>query len=202
MSLATGDDVGPIVCEVFVSILEELETMWPHVKRDGMLVGSAPLAIRGLRDVKDLDIVATEEAFRSLEQSIAPDVARFDRTRSLTRYTAFGQVQIAPTLAMHAAGVPLSTEKAWVGAEQWNGWRVLSREDCLLIKRTLKREKDEEDVRLLLHWDPRRVLGLDGRVRIDRTGMTEVVEMARPLPGRLYNSYGRRSRRSSRPTRS
>lgn len=138
---------GNVSTPKFFALLRELDAMLLRRGLTGdkvVLVGSAPLAAAGLRDVHDLDVLAspllldpsssTSDEFACIE-TIA---GRMEFSASFSHF--FARTQVTPAI-IHVLANTFKHD----GRE----WRVLDLQTLLSIKETATREKDLADARLL-----------------------------------------------------
>jgi hypothetical protein len=133
----------------FALLLEGLEKIVGP--EDAVLVGSAPLAIREIRDVNDLDVLVRSEVFDVLRE--VSGVLGDGADRMVVFQTPEGlSIQITDRLLNHAATAGITEEDVWSAAEEWRNWRVLNLQQCRRIKEATRREKDYEDLALIRHF--------------------------------------------------
>ena len=113
-----------------------------------VVVGGGCLAVRGLRETRDLDIVVLPALFESLiNQGWSLDSAYEQRwhRRRLKR----GEIEIYPDMFLNATGSFMGVEKLIHDAEMIEGIPFLSLKTLRLFKSGTDREKDVQDVALI-----------------------------------------------------
>lgn len=123
------------------------------VKKDEVvLVGSVPLAIRDVRDVRDLDVLCDLGVIERIEERHGKLVHRdmgLNRGYAAAWVDGDMMIQMSAGIENFASTVDLTNEEVREGAEDWKGWKVLSFMHCVKIKRALRRDKDLDDLHLL-----------------------------------------------------
>lgn len=125
---------------------------------DLVLVGSAPMAALSLRDVRDLDVLVSEDLFAKLSgyfqqaygeayeahdgQAFAVAVPDLGTIEVATDYKRFADVGLATSDVFERALAPGATR---VGLD----FRVMALYHMELVKRAAGRDKDLEDLQLL-----------------------------------------------------
>lgn len=147
----TDDEKPKVETPKFLALVAELEGRLAAAgmtKEKVVLVGSATLAMYGLRDVNDLDVLVahdwdvdalvTKAGFREREEYPA---------HSCAYVSAAGVLHVGTDLGNEAVG--LEWRHIADGAEPWRDWKVLGIEHCITIKNNAARAKDRADVYLL-----------------------------------------------------
>lgn len=117
-----------------------------------VLIGSAVLAVRGIRDVEDLDVLVKPRVLDRLR--VADDLKSLDVDLP---DDGKGVLQLATSLsAFYAVDLALSVDEVFQRRERaaavgydTRGWWVMTLNQCIEIKRKLDREKDLADVEAL-----------------------------------------------------
>lgn len=108
-----------------------------------VLVGSAPLAARGIREASDLDIAVTNKLWQQLKAS-----KRYEEAERYGRvFLEFDGVDIIPQLDWDA--YPTTVEEAIKNADIINGFPFLNIPETIKFKKALGREKDFRDIKIL-----------------------------------------------------
>ncbi|MCF7820694.1 MAG: class I SAM-dependent methyltransferase [Candidatus Pacebacteria bacterium] len=108
-----------------------------------VLIGSTPLAARGIREAGDLDMAVTPKLFKQLiESKKYQKVEKYGKT-----FLEGNDVDIAPQLNWDA--YPTTTEEAIKTADIINGYPFLSIAETIKFKKALGRDKDFRDIKLL-----------------------------------------------------
>jgi hypothetical protein len=117
--------------------LEELKAL-NFPKDQFAIFGSGPLAIRGMRDNADIDIIVTDELWNELMEKYPENFANGYEIK-------FGNISA------------INDWKPWFednnelisGADVIDGVRFVSLENVLKWKKALNREKDQKDIKIL-----------------------------------------------------
>lgn len=118
-----------------------------------LLMGSAPLAVRGLRDVNDLDVLVGVDKFVRLVGMRIPDSVIEDGCLAII--TPAGQIQISSNPQAHIQSIEIPYAELWRDAEKHlgvNGFLVMSLAHMMEVKLKAGRPKDGDDVRLARLW--------------------------------------------------
>lgn len=111
-----------------------------------VLVGSGPLAARGLREANDLDIVVSHKLF-----SILHDSGKYKEVEKYGLiFLQSGDVEIIPQLDWDAYQTVV--EEAIRTADIINGFPFLSIPETIKFKTAMGREKDFKDIELLKNY--------------------------------------------------
>ena len=127
----------------FHALLAALEQILRN--EPAVLIGSAPLAVLGLRDVNDLDVL------------VKPNTVEILAARGATEYDSYsaafvlpvGTIQITSQLYNLAANCGLTEAQVWQRADMWQSWQVWNIQHCKTFKATVRREKDVDDLLLI-----------------------------------------------------
>lgn len=103
------------------------------------IYGSGPLGVRGIRDVKDLDIVVTDDLYQKLKEKYPKD-SKKERIK-------LGEIEIYPIWAWGTGfeGLKETIDRA----ELIDGLRFVLLEDLIRWKEKMGRVKDFEDIELI-----------------------------------------------------
>jgi hypothetical protein len=108
-----------------------------------VLVGSAPLAARGLREASDLDIAVTDKLWRQLKASGKyQEIEKYGRI-----FLDVEDIDIISQLDWEA--YPTTVKEAIKTADIIDGFPFLSISETIKFKKALGREKDFHDIKLL-----------------------------------------------------
>lgn len=139
----------------YAAMVAQLHTHFRgQVKEDEyVLLGSAPLAVRGIRDVEDLDVLLHPRAMARL--GYAPDVERTVLDVSVDDVK--GVAQISPLLTpFYGPGVGQITPMAvYFTTEWWYGQPILDISIATALKEGRALDKDHEDVRAMGAYVPK-----------------------------------------------
>lgn len=113
-----------------------------------VLVGSAALAARGIRDVNDLDVIVDSTTLEALRPKATEALGT-----CLAFKTLAGTIQISDRIEDHAPGVRCDSRAMMMRADDFGSGRVISAADLRTLKKALGRDKDLEDLRLMDEWD-------------------------------------------------
>ena len=104
------------------------------------LFGSGPMAVRGMREPGDLDVVVTKELFVELSKKYPADPSWHG-----------GKIKaIAEDIDVYdATAAPIPAETLIERAEVFEGIRFLTLEDTIAAKRVQNREKDLKDIEII-----------------------------------------------------
>jgi FlaA1/EpsC-like NDP-sugar epimerase len=107
-----------------------------------VIIGSGALAARGIREANDLDIVATDKLLQQLINSgDYKEVIKNDKL-----FLENNDVDITTKLP---ESYPTSLEEAIKTADIINGYPFLNILETIKFKKSLGREKDYDDIRLI-----------------------------------------------------
>lgn len=122
--------------------LKELDFPLGHY----VLVGSSPLAVRGIREANDLDIAVSDHLWQILVES--------KKYKQVEKYGHLflqaSDVEIIKQLDWEA--YPTTTEEAIRTAEIIGGYPFLNVSETIKFKTALGREKDFKDISLLREY--------------------------------------------------
>ncbi|PJE72765.1 MAG: hypothetical protein COV00_03560 [Candidatus Tagabacteria bacterium CG10_big_fil_rev_8_21_14_0_10_40_13] len=117
--------------------------------RQYAIYGSGPLAARGIREAKDLDVIVTDNLYQKLKEEYPRD-SKKERIK-------IGEIEIYPSWAWEPKINGL--EGVIKRAEVINGLRFIRLDDLLECKRKMGRPKDFEDIRLIRDYLQNQNLG-------------------------------------------
>lgn len=121
-----------------------------------VLVGSAPLAVRGIRDVNDLDVLCRPEVFARLCPMAS--VVGAEAFALGTIGAPCGVIQLTdhlPHFTGDRTGLGtswLSADDVFAAADRRGDWLVMCMGHMLLVKRHRGFEKDRDDIELYTRW--------------------------------------------------
>lgn len=110
-------------------------------KEQYLIYGSGPLAVRGLRENNDIDILVTEKVWKELIKK-HPTLDSIGIDDVPRKYIKIGHIEIDSLLGAYNIDV----EKLFDDADIINGYRFMNLEDLLKYKIYLGRKKDLEDI--------------------------------------------------------
>ena len=114
-----------------------------------VLVGSGPLAARGIREANDLDIAVTPKLLKKLIDS-----KKYQKVEKYGKvFLEADNIDIIPQLNWSA--YPTTTEEAIKTADIINGYPFLNITEAIKFKKALGREKDFKDIELLKDYQKR-----------------------------------------------
>lgn len=100
--------------------------------------GSGPLAVRGMREIRDLDVIVASDLWEKLSEKFAvEDLGTYKRI-------VFGDIEILSKPVLN-----LSAEELIGNSDIIDGIHYVSLKDTLDWKKRMGREKDLEDVKLI-----------------------------------------------------
>ncbi len=103
------------------------------------IYGSGPLAIREIREAKDLDVIVTDNLYQKLKGKYPKD-SKKERIK-------VGEIEIYPSWAWEPK---INGLREIIGrAELINGLRFIRLDDLLECKKKMGRPKDFDDIRLI-----------------------------------------------------
>lgn len=116
-----------------------------------ILVGSAPLAARGWRDVEDLDVLVESTAFDLLRKAFPEDWREeYDHERDIyAATTPAGMIQLSAHAAPFVGKVGLVAWDIVKLATPWEGWLLMDLDQVRAVKRARGQDKDQDDLRLI-----------------------------------------------------
>ncbi|HHE76422.1 MAG TPA: hypothetical protein ENL27_00315 [Candidatus Parcubacteria bacterium] len=123
--------------EKFKELLEELKRL--NLPDGGYAIyGSGPMAVRGLRDANDLDIVVKDELYEKLRE-------KYKDKEIKTGHIKIGDIEIFASFN----SLIDNPEEVIDRTEELNGFRFIRLEDLIRWKQKLGREKDLKDIKLI-----------------------------------------------------
>ena len=135
----------------FMALLNELARLTDPSRV--ILVGSAAMAVRGIRDVNDLDVLAASVRVDEIRNK-APGC--FGTEDAVAVQTPAGVIQAATSMRVFAAASPIETVDVADGADQWRGFlpeskdiRTIGLVHLVAFKKAVAREKDLADIELI-----------------------------------------------------
>jgi hypothetical protein len=143
----------------FMRLLKDLDSLLP--RRFVVLIGSAALAVRGARDVRDLDVLvaaATLEAFRGGHHKLPRDWGFEAGDRAVQVSAPAGTIQISDRLSVHGPACEIDEVEVIANADAFyvalpeqapQPWRVIALFDLVRLKKARGLAKDLEDLRLI-----------------------------------------------------
>lgn len=121
--------------ERFLNKLKELDKLELN-KKSYAITGSGPLAIRGMRQADDIDVLVKQSLWKKLLKTYQSHDGKHIRIGVIEIWSDF--LNLTPILT-----------KVIDGAQIIEGYPFVSLEYTLLWKRYLNREKDQKDIRLI-----------------------------------------------------
>lgn len=127
--------------------MENLQELLSEFKKlnlpDGeyAVYGSGPLAVRGIRDVHDLDVIVSNSLYRRLRDRYMEDEEK-ERIK-------IGKIEIYPPWGWSPEIKDLEMEEVISQAELIKGVRFTKLEDILDFKKRMGRPKDLKDIQLV-----------------------------------------------------
>jgi len=103
--------------------------------------GSGPLAIRGIRDARDLDVAVKDRFYEEL-------VKKYPEKERGKIELGDGEIEIYPVWN----SLMDNAEEVIDRAESIEGFRFIKLEDIIEWKRKMGREKDEQDIELIREY--------------------------------------------------
>ena len=106
------------------------------------IYGSGPLGVRGIRDIRDLDVIVTDELYQKLKEKYLRD--------SKKELIKLGEIEIYPIWAWNPtfAGLKQTINRA----ELIDGLRFVLLEDLVKWKQKMGRPKDFKDIELINNY--------------------------------------------------
>lgn len=125
--------------------LAELKKMdWPA--DEFVVVGSGPLAIRGIREAKDLDIIVTEKLWDKLTEDHVPTVNEW----GVERATVAEDVEILnPAQSLFGNSDVATMKEIFDTADVFDGVKFINLDYLKKIKAKLGRKSDLRDIALI-----------------------------------------------------
>ncbi len=125
------------------TFLEELKALQFPIG-EYVIVSSGPMAIRGIRECSDIDLIVSDKLFEELSQKYP-----------VIKGTHVSKIDIGNISCMHRTDNPddlYPTKKQIAEAEMIEGFPFQSLETCLYFKENSDREKDKNDVKLIKEY--------------------------------------------------
>lgn len=112
-----------------------------------VIIGGASMALRGLKETKDIDILISQSLLEKLKRESAwRHHPRIIPTDEAGLVNDDGTIELYPTIG---SDIDLSFDLVKHNQEIVDGIPCISLNDLLLIKQTYKREKDFNDIKLI-----------------------------------------------------
>jgi len=128
--------------EKFKILLEEFDEL-NISKGDYVIFGSGPIAVRGIKDVNDLDVLVLPEKFEELKEKYKQDTSKHP----------FGCIEIGDIEIGESWQGDKEKVKEWIeAAEEYEGHMYMPLENVLEWKKKMGRPKDLKDVELVEKW--------------------------------------------------
>lgn len=118
----------------FSNFLEELKKL-DLPEGEYAIFGSGPLAVRGIREAEDLDVVVTKNLYEKLKEKYPEEKERIN----------IGNIEVIPP----NAPIIENAEELIKRGEIIKGFRFVSLKDIIEWKKKMGREKDLKDIELV-----------------------------------------------------
>jgi hypothetical protein len=109
--------------------------------RQYVIYGSGPLGIRGIREIRDLDVVVTN----ALYQKLLKKYSKQEKKEKKKRFIKLGKIEI---IQAHYSLIQ-NIKKIISTADVIGGLRFVKLQDLVKWKRLIGREKDFKDIKLI-----------------------------------------------------
>lgn len=110
------------------------------------IYGSGPLAIRGIRKAKDLDVIVTKRMFQKLKEKYLENYEK-DLKKRFKEKLKIRKIEIYPTDAWRPKFEDLN--RAIKKAETIQGLKFIRLKDLIKFKEKMGRPKDFRDIKLI-----------------------------------------------------
>jgi hypothetical protein len=123
--------------------LEELKALQFPIG-EYVIISSGPMAIRGIRECSDIDLIVSDKLFDELSKKY-----------SVIEEPGMFKIDIGNISCMHRSDTPSNLypiKKQIEEAEMIEGFPFQSLETCLYFKENSDREKDKNDVKLIKEY--------------------------------------------------
>ncbi len=125
----------------FDKLLKELDAL--NLPRDQYAItASGPLAVRGIRESNDIDIIVTKELWRELSEEHGVTKEEFETIN-------VGNIQILGDGSIFSNPGLETTKKQIKDADVINGRRYVKLETVKKFKEAMDRDKDIRDIKLI-----------------------------------------------------
>lgn len=126
-----------------VELFTELATLNLPIDRY-VVVGGSALAARGIRECGDVDLIVQPELYREL---LINGWEEFEKKPGFNHIRK-GECESAQDFS-HIGNSNLVAAEVIARAEHINGFPIMSLEDLVLLKTTMNRPKDHDDLKLI-----------------------------------------------------
>lgn len=116
-------------------------------KKEYVILGGGALAVRGIRDTKDIDILVTSRLFEALSK-IYPSDPLYEGKWNRSRLKANG-IEIYPDLYLENGNRYFDVTKVISNAEVVHGIPLQPLDNLIICKQDSGRDKDLQDVELI-----------------------------------------------------
>lgn len=129
----------------FKELLDEFRKL-KLPEEEYVIYGSGPLAIRGIRKAKDLDVVVTKRLFQKLKEKYSENFKK-DPKKRFKEKLKIGKIEIYP---INSWGLKFKDlNKAIKRAETIEGLKFIRLKDLIKFKEKMGRPKDFRDIELI-----------------------------------------------------
>ena len=139
--------IPPTYDDKLIRMFEELDAL-EFPKDEYVIVGSGPLGVRGIREIRDLDIVVSNKLWKRLSEKY-PIVDGDPGTKKM--YIS-KSIEILGGPSFISDGQTPTVEEMIKSAEVINGYPFMSLNYTIIFKLKRGRDKDLEDLVLLEEW--------------------------------------------------
>ncbi len=139
----------PAANDKLKSMLEELDSLSLPVN-EYIIAGSGPMGIRGIRDIKDLDLVVSDELWKRL----AGKYETVDGDLGTKKIIISDMIEVLGTLSLtyDESGLTPKVDELIEEAEFIEGHPYMSLSHTVFFKCKRRRKKDLDDVSLIYDW--------------------------------------------------
>ena len=131
------------VSDSFLKQLEELDKL-DFLTDDYAITSSGPLAVRGIREAKDIDIVVTDSLWRKLKKKYSVE------EKEVCDIIKIGEIDILGNFKFNDP--KYTSENQVQNADIFLGKRFVNLETVVYFKKKLGRDKDLKDIELITQY--------------------------------------------------
>ena len=109
-----------------------------------VIISSGTLAVRGIREANDIDLIVTEKAWKELIKKY-PVITK----NGAERIVIGNEIEISCTFLLLSETLEIPVQEVFDKADIIDGIKYMNLEHVKIIKRKMNREKDLKDIALI-----------------------------------------------------